>query len=325
MLYLHHTRQNQVNKMKNRIVVKDNALIDASFNLTLVEQRVMLLAIVDAREHNALSPSTPIEITALNYSKQFKVDESTAYRSITSASKTLKRREFSYIDRYKGADGISVAGWVNKVTYVKSKGLVVLYLSEEVIAMISRLEEQFTRYHLEQVSEFDSKYSIRLYELMVKWVNAGNTDKYAIDDLRAKLGVGPTEYKTMSLFKTNVLDKAVTEISAKSDIKVKYEQFRTGRSISHISFSVKQKRVINTIDVPVELKFDLKPKQIDLFAAKLSIDSVFGAKFAAVGETVEDFEIRLRILLANPDYCKLHAEHLIRVGYVEKAKPPKAA
>jgi hypothetical protein len=33
----------------NKLVVKDNALIDASFNLSLIEQRIMLLAIVGAR------------------------------------------------------------------------------------------------------------------------------------------------------------------------------------------------------------------------------------------------------------------------------------
>lgn len=35
---------------KNNLVVKDNALIDASYNLDLVEQRLILLAIIEARE-----------------------------------------------------------------------------------------------------------------------------------------------------------------------------------------------------------------------------------------------------------------------------------
>ncbi|WP_180025760.1 replication initiation protein, partial [Acinetobacter sp. YH16049] len=47
----------------NKLVVKDNALIDASFNLSLIEQRIMLLAIVEARESQKLSPDTPIEVS----------------------------------------------------------------------------------------------------------------------------------------------------------------------------------------------------------------------------------------------------------------------
>jgi hypothetical protein len=42
------------------LVVKDNALINASYNLDLVEQRLILLAIVEARESGrGLMPMTP--------------------------------------------------------------------------------------------------------------------------------------------------------------------------------------------------------------------------------------------------------------------------
>ena len=33
------------------LIVKDNALINASYNLELVEQRLILLAIIEAREN----------------------------------------------------------------------------------------------------------------------------------------------------------------------------------------------------------------------------------------------------------------------------------
>ena len=36
--------------MKTELIVKDNALINASYNLDLVEQRLILLAIIEARE-----------------------------------------------------------------------------------------------------------------------------------------------------------------------------------------------------------------------------------------------------------------------------------
>ncbi|PZO62517.1 MAG: RepB family plasmid replication initiator protein, partial [Paracoccus denitrificans] len=36
--------------MKNELVVKDNALINASYNLEVTEQRLILLAIINARE-----------------------------------------------------------------------------------------------------------------------------------------------------------------------------------------------------------------------------------------------------------------------------------
>ena len=35
---------------KTELIVKDNALIDASYSLDLIEQRLILLAIIEARE-----------------------------------------------------------------------------------------------------------------------------------------------------------------------------------------------------------------------------------------------------------------------------------
>lgn len=241
----------------NRLVVKDNALIDASFNLSLVEQRIMLLAIVEAREVEALLPTTPIEIPVSNYVNQFNADSNNIYGAIKDSVRTLKRREFSYIDRYKGKLAYTTANWVNKVTYIDDGGMVVLYLSEEVISMISRLEDQFTRYHLEQVSAFKSKYSTRLYELVIKWQGTGKTEKYDINGLRGKLGLGVNEYNTMSNFKVNVLDKAVSEINKHTDIQVSYEQFKTGRVITAVQFKFQQKKQPETATVKDPNIFDI--------------------------------------------------------------------
>lgn len=190
---------------ETRLVVKDNALIDASFNLSLVEQRLMLLAIVEAREVNKLTPDSPIEVKATSYMEQYKIDERNAYKQLYNASKQLFNRQFSYTDRYADTDAVTVSRWVNEVTYVKDKGMVVMYLNRNVINMISRLEEQFTKYHLSQVSELTSQYSIRLYEILIKFLSIGNSNKYPLNELRNLLGVGVDEYSQMSGFKKRVL------------------------------------------------------------------------------------------------------------------------
>ena len=82
---------------ETRLVVKDNALIDASFNLSLVEQRLMLLAIVEAREVNKLTPDSPIEVKATSYMEQYKIDERNAYKQL-SLFLTPKERAQKYLD-----------------------------------------------------------------------------------------------------------------------------------------------------------------------------------------------------------------------------------
>lgn len=303
--------------MTTKVVVKDNALIDACFNLSLVEQRIMLLAIVEAREIPDLTPETPVVVSTKSYIDEYKVAHQTAYSTIWEACKTLRRREFTYIDRFKGEQALTVSGWVGKVTYVRSKGIVVLYLSSDVISMISRLEEQFTRYHLAEVSGFKSKYSIRVYELVIKWLAIGATERYSIPDLRAKLGVEPDEYKTMSLLKTNVIDKAIKEINSKTDITISYNQFKTGREISEIQFTIKSKIIMQQVTTPKDFTFAMTGKQIAFFASKLTEDPEFGALYAKQGESQHDFQDRISFELRDPDQCKKYSNYLVKHGYTE--------
>lgn len=306
-------------------MVKDNSLIDASFNLSLVEQRLMLLAIVEARELPKLTPETPIEVKATAYREQYKTDKSEAYKQLADASKQLFNRQFSYIDRYADTDAITVSRWVNEVTYVHDKGMVVMYLNRNVISMISRLYENFTQYYLEQVSDFKSKYSIRLYELLIKYRELGSSKKYEITELRSKLGLENTEYKAMCDFKGYVLDKAIKEISDKADIQIKYDQFKEGRTISHILFKfikkkeTKQKKSKdqNTVD----LFNGMTDKQLDMFADKLSRDISFQNHYKAdVGESTKDYAIKIREKLSDSFYVKEWMPYLESVGYVPSNK-----
>lgn len=301
--------------MENRnLVVKDNALIEASFNLSLVEHRLMLLAIVEARELVDLNASTQIEVRAERYAKQFHVHEKEAYGALKSACELLFERRFSYIDRYKGNSLIKKVRWVSEIGYLDNQGCVLINLSDTVVGLISRLEEQFTRYYLNQVSDFKSKYSLRLYELVIKWLTNGCTQKYELIDLRAKLGLTDTEYKTMSLFKANVIDKAINEINKKTDITVSYEQFKQGRTITHILFKMKQKHTKQKKQTEKVISFT--EKQLDMFSEKLSkLPSFQNHYIADTGASTEEYAQQIKAKLSEPTTVKQWIPYLNEVGY----------
>ncbi|MDQ8975891.1 replication initiation protein RepM [Acinetobacter johnsonii] len=310
---------------ETRLVVKDNALIDASFNLSLVEQRLMLLAIVEAREIQDLTPDTPIEIKASSYREQYNTDSSEAYKQLSEATKQLFNRQFSYIDKYKGDDAITVSRWLNEATYINNKGTVVIYLNRNVISMISRLEANFTKYLLEQVSDFKSQYSIRLYELLIKYKEVGNSKKYTIEEIRSLLGIGVNEYKVLADFKKRVLDLAVKEINDKTDTTIKYEQFKEGRTISHILFKIgkklakkkKDSKDQNTVDMFTGLSI----KQCLMFGDKLSRDIAFQNHYKAnVGENIEDYAERIATMLSDAFYVTEWMPYLETVGYINHKK-----
>ena len=308
---------------ESRLVVKDNSLIDASFNLSLVEQRIMLMAIVEARELPKLTFDTPVKVSVKSYIDQFKVASSTAYESLQDAVDTLFERQFSYYDPVM--DERFKERWIYKASYIDDKGHVVMFFTPTVISMISRLYKNFTQYLIDEVSDFKSKYSVRLYELLIKYKELGSSKKYTIDELRSLLGVENTEYKTMSLFKVNVLDKAVKEINAKTDIQIKYDQFKEGRAISHILFKLSKKkekkpkssRDQNTVDMFTGLSI----KQCLMFGDKLSRDTAFQNHYKAnVGESTEDYAERIATMLSDAFYVKEWMAYLESVGYVPRNK-----
>ena len=68
--------------MGNKLVVKDNALIEASYSLGTVEQRILLLAILVARENNTtIERDKELTIHASKYSEVFNVDKKAGYEA----------------------------------------------------------------------------------------------------------------------------------------------------------------------------------------------------------------------------------------------------
>jgi plasmid replication initiation protein len=307
-----------------KLVVKDNALIEASFNLSLVEQRLMLLAIVEARELPVLTYETPIRVSVRSYADEFKVNDNTAYEALQDSVNTLFERQFTYYD--KDIDERLKSRWIHTASYMDNKGHVIMYLTPVVIRMIKRLEVEFTKYLLNHVAEFKSKYSIRLFEIIAKWKEAGHTDKYSYADLRTMLGVEETEYKTMSLFKVNVLDKAVKEINGVTNIPftLKYEQFKDGRIITHIMFKMKKKPIKkndradqNTVDMFA----DMTAKQINMFGDKLSRDEDFQSYYIAKsGDSTEQYAQDIKFKLLDPFYVESWMPYLEKLGFVRSSK-----
>ena len=66
--------------MSKNLIVKDNALINASYNLDLIEQRLILLAIVQARKIGCeLSPDRKIQIKVSDYIDIYNVNGRSVY------------------------------------------------------------------------------------------------------------------------------------------------------------------------------------------------------------------------------------------------------
>ena len=205
--------------MKKELVVKDNALINASYNLDLSEQRLILLAILEARQSNTPNDKD-LTIHAESYINHFNVHRNTAYKVLKDACKSLFDRRFSYQKlTQKGNIENVISRWVQRISYVENEALVRIKFSDDVVPLITNLEKHFTSYELEQVSSLTSVYAIRLYELLIAWRSTGKVTMVELEELRLKLGIEPNEYKRMGQFKEKVLHLAIDQINKYTDIK----------------------------------------------------------------------------------------------------------
>ena len=218
--------------------------MNASYNLDLVEQRLILLAIVEARESGkGINANDPLTVHAESYINQFGVARQTAYQALKDACDDLFARQFSYQEINERGNTENVRSrWVSEVRYVDAEATVKLIFAPIVIPLITRLEERFTQYEMKQISELSTGYAIRLYELLICWRTTGKTPIIELADFRQKMGVLDAEYQRMYDLKKYVLEPSLKQINEHTDITASYEQHKKGRTITGFSFKFKQKK-----------------------------------------------------------------------------------
>jgi plasmid replication initiation protein len=221
------------------MVVKQNKLINASYRLDLVEQRLMLMSIVSARKQgHTINNQDYLTIHASNYAEQFKVTKQTAYRVLKEAASSLVDRSVTWDEFSKNNKKTIKSNWVQEISYEESSGIIKILLTKAVVALVTELETQFTAYDMEQVSLINSAYAVRLYELIISWRSVGKTPLIEIEDLRKKLGIDDEKFLLMRNFKSKVLDFSVGEINEKTDIRISYDQIKEGRKIVGFIFKI---------------------------------------------------------------------------------------
>ena len=325
--------------MANDLVVKSNTLINASYSLTLAEQRLIGLAIVKANnQHKEVDPNTMLIVTALEYMEQFNVDRATAYEALKEASERLFSRYFTY-DVYSREYGkeydlkppkklsnsddlIKVKSrWVQKIAYRENKGSVYFQFSSDLIPLITNLKEYFTSYYLSQTSDFSSTYATRLFELLMQWKTTNVIPFMSVADLRNSLGVQEDKYLLLANFKMRVLDIAVNQINETTDYKIEYEQHKEGRTITVFSFKFKlkhskskaqidSKRDPNTPDFFIKMT----DAQRHLFANKMS-EMPEMSKYSQGTESYQQFAVRIAEMLLQPEKFRELYPLLEKAGY----------
>lgn len=239
---------------KIELVVKSNRLVEASYRLSLNEQRIILYSICRCREEqNGLFPDRPVTITANAFAKQFPgIGKGNVYQQLKDAMEALYDRSVTIhdIDSASGHTRIKKTRWISEAAYVDGAGNIQVIFTPEVIKYITRLETEFTSYQLEKVGHMTSAYAVRMYELLAQNKDIGSR-ALGLTWLRGALQIELDEYKLTADFIKRVIEVSVEQINKHSDIIVSYKPKKTGRAITDFVFKIKNKAATERQKKPV--------------------------------------------------------------------------
>lgn len=228
---------------KKELTVKNsNRLARAAYRLSLVEQRLILLAIASA--DGVGEDLKRVRIDAQEYAEKFNLSLQSAYQDLERASKTLFERRYTLIDEIDGHERIRLRRWVQGVDYVKSAGYITMIFSDDVMPELIAQKQRFTYYYLNDISSLTSTYAHRLYQFLISWRGLSpaedgkrTTHKIELNELRERLGVEPEKYKIINNFKKRVLDLAIEQINEHTNLIAAYHQYKTGRRVAGFYFT----------------------------------------------------------------------------------------
>lgn len=258
--------------MDNNLVYKANALIEASYSLTLNEQRLLLACISQIDSSKPLDANMPFTLNVeqardLFYSDS---DRDNAYRDLNLACERLFQRDV----RFKSEDETKrvLTRFISTAKFDDTLQEATLYFAVGILPYISQLKENFTRYRVENMVQLTSTHAIRVYELIVMWASQNQSYKeLEIVKFKELLGLN-LKYKQVGDLNKFVIAPVLEQINDRTDYQIEIKLRKIGRSFQFIQLRFnrkseavtkdiqRQKQKINTTAKPKNLA--LKPKQL---------------------------------------------------------------
>ena len=304
-IYLSYIRKINGFVLNKNHVVKSNQVIEASYQLSAVEQRIVLAAISRIPKNQPITDDElyPVSVDEL---KQLGVHEKTAYRDLKEGINRLYERSINL-----SIDDKSIKmRWVQEIQFLDSQSVIGIRFSKPILPFISNLSREFTKYALSDIAGINSGYGIRIYELLVQYRQIGKRE-ISVESLRTMLELGK-KYPLFADFKKRVIDTAIDQINEYSPLKVTYEQKKTGRKVTHIIFSFKEKS--KSITHTSKDFYQLSDAQINLFGNQLSRLHEL-SHLASEGESYEILAAKIKDMLRNPHQQQQFLPHLKTLGF----------
>lgn len=314
-------------------VKQSNNLAISKYTLTTLEQRI-LFAICSQMPRNT-DDFVSVRMSVSELADFCGISSKNKYSSIKQISDKLMRR----IVTIPTSDGGEYTShWLQSRRYYPKDSSIEFKLDSDLKKEFLRLREAYLDIPAIMLMSFKRFYSARIYLILRRMLESSGAKscsfEYRLSFFREKFELGKT-YDKLSNLQNGVLEPALAEINAKSDLSVAHEYVKQGRSYTKIKFEValkaeKCEKVTPTISAPPS-----PPEQVTepLRASEKEIEDLGQTKLFTTPseppETETDEEKRSResffkheVLFAklSPYFWTDRAEELIRKYGAERVE-----
>lgn len=222
--------------MSNELTIsKANSFVEASYQMTLDEMRVLSLTL---GVFDPTNPKRGFDFTVAEFCEHFPdVNPDIAYVQVQKAIRKISSR---WMTLQNDERILHEVAFVTDRVYFKKEGRFYIEFHEKLLPYIANLKARYTKYELVNIGAFTSTHTIRLYELCSQYKTVGRRE-IKLEDLKDWLQI-KDKYPRYNSFNQRVLEPAVLEINAKSDLFVSIEPIKRGRTITALHFTIKTKK-----------------------------------------------------------------------------------
>ncbi len=223
---------------KSPLVVQSNKLVESRYTLSVGEQRLVFA--VASMIHPDDIDFYPYEIKISDLASILNIDLNNAYRDADKITDQLMQRVLVIPED----EGPLKVGWVSSCKYNNKKGSISFRFDPSLKPYLLQLRRDFTQSKLTILAQFQSIYSIRIYQLLKQYRKIGYRE-FRVDDLKEILGIDKGKYTQFKHFRAWVLNQAKKEFDKKDDagfyqcdLSFNLETIREGRKITRVKFII---------------------------------------------------------------------------------------
>ena len=242
----------EINEQRTNVVAKSNELMQrAVYNLTATEQKFIAYVVSLIKPGDKELQYYTIRVT--DFAQLCGYNSKDIYAEFREMIKSLDEKAF-WLTLGTSKDEVTFRfRWFSEAKYYRNKGTIRVLLNSEIKKYLLDLiaHGNYTQYDLYNVLGLKSKFSIRLYELLKSYAHK-NVAKYETANLKELLSA--EVYRSFYDFKKRVLDNAIQEINAYTDLDINYSLINKDGNL--ITADMGRKKVYGVL-------FNIKKKDIE--------------------------------------------------------------